>query len=411
MNEQATGATGVLPLAGLKVLDLTSFLSGPYCTQILADLGAEIIKLEPLTGDSSRGIPPYFVGEDSAYYLANNRSKQSIAIDLKSPAGLEIALGLIAQVDVVIENFRPGVAARLGLDVEEQRAKRPDLVWASISGFGQVGPWRDRLAYDLIVQALSGVMSLTGHEDGPSSRLGIPAGDLAAGMFAAIGILAALVARGVSGRGRTIDVSMLDGQLSMLSYQAVYAMFAGITPGPQGAGHDSIPTYRAFTAGDGREFVVTANTERMWRAMCEVLGAPELLEDPRFSDASSRLEHRHELWELLGAALVADSAANWVERLTVASVPAALIKTVPEALDDAEQAGRGMIVDLESEDGRRIRTIATPITFTGEEPRAHDFPPQLGADTDRILQEMLGMVEADIERLRDSGFFCMTRRS
>jgi crotonobetainyl-CoA:carnitine CoA-transferase CaiB-like acyl-CoA transferase len=273
------------PLNGVRVVDLTTFLSGPFCTQILADLGAEIIKVEPFGGDSSRAIPPHFVGDDSAYYLGNNRSKRSIALDLKSPEGLRIARDLIARSDVVVENFRPGVCERLGLDVDALRAERPDLVWASISGFGQTGPWRDRPAYDMIVQALSGVMSLTGEVGRAPVRAGVPIGDLVAGLYAAIGVLAGLAerGRGVAG-GRTIDVSMLDCQLAMLSYQAVYAMHSGTTPAPQGRAHDSIPTYRAFTAGDGRALVVTANTERMWAGLCHVLGLSHLVDEPRFAD-------------------------------------------------------------------------------------------------------------------------------
>jgi crotonobetainyl-CoA:carnitine CoA-transferase CaiB-like acyl-CoA transferase len=390
-------------LEGLVVLDLTTFLSGPYCTQILADLGADVIKLEPLGGDSSRGIPPYFVGEDSAYYLGNNRNKRSIAVDLKSDEGRALALGLARSADVVIENFRPGVAARLGLDAGALRAERPDLIWASISGFGQDGPWRDRLAYDMIVQALSGVMSLTGEPAGPSSRLGIPAGDLAAGMFAVIGIVAAVASRHETGQGRTIDVSMLDGQLSMLSYQAVYAMLANIVPGPQGSRHDSIPTYRSFTGGDGRELVVTANTERMVTALYDVLGVAELGTEPRFAGASQRLASKDELWEILERAFLAEDAATWVDRLTAASVPAALIKTVPEALADAKESGRGMVVDLEGDDGRRVSTMATPITFTGEPPRKHSFPPALGANTEEILGDLLGIGPADLAGLRERG--------
>ncbi|MEU6537156.1 CoA transferase [Streptomyces sp. NPDC047000] len=392
-----------LPLHGLVVLDLTTFLSGPYCTQILADLGAEVIKLEPLTGDSSRGIPPHFIGDDSAYYLGNNRNKTSVALNLKSSEGLEIALGLAARADVVVENFRPGVASKLGLDCDALRAERPGLIWASISGFGQSGPWRDRLAYDMIVQALSGVMSLTGHPEQPSARLGIPAGDLAAGMFAAIGVLAAVASRAVTGVGRTIDVSMLDGQLSMLSYQAVYALLTGTAPGPQSSRHDSIPTYRSFTGGDGRELVVTANTERMWAGLCDVLGVPELVADERFRDARSRLTHRDELWPLLEQAFLARDAAEWVDLLTAGQVPAALIKTVPEALADAGDAGRGMLVDLADEAGHRVRTMATPITFVGDRPRRHTYPPRLGQDTEEVLGRFLGISGSRVAELREAG--------
>ena len=275
------------PLAGLRVLDLTTFLSGPFCTHILADLGADVVKVESLDGDSSRHIPPFFVGPDSAYFLAANASKRSIAVNLKSPEGQAIAADLALRSDVLVENFRPGVSARLGLDPALLQARHPALVWASISGFGQTGPWRDRPAYDIIVQALSGVMSLTGMPDAPAMRLGIPAGDLVAGMYAAVAVLAALAERSRTGRGGRADISMLDGQLSMLSYQALYATVGGITPQPQGSRHDSIPTYRSFRGGDGRELVVAANTERMWAGLCDALGLARLVTDPRFATAAA----------------------------------------------------------------------------------------------------------------------------
>jgi CoA:oxalate CoA-transferase len=261
------------PLTGITVVDFTTFLSGPFCCQILGDLGARVIKVEPPAGDLTRSIPPHFVGPDSAYYLSTNRNKESVVIDLKNSAGRALARQLIEHGDVVVENYRPGVAARLGLDPRQLHEEHPQLIWASISGFGQTGPDRDRPAYDMIVQALSGAMSLTGEPGRPAVRLGLPVGDLVAGMYAALGIIAALFDRTRTGKGRLLDVAMLDSLLSMLSYQGVYTTVSGIAPQPQGARHDSIPTYRTFTGGDGREFAVTANTERMWRTLCSVAPA------------------------------------------------------------------------------------------------------------------------------------------
>jgi len=396
------------PLAGVRVLDLTTFLSGPFCTQILADLGADVIKLESPEGDSSRHIPPFFVGPDSAYFLASNRGKRSIAIDLKSADGQAVARELALRSDIVVENFRPGVSARLGLDPDQLREREPGLIWVSISGFGQDGPWRDRPAYDIIVQALSGVMSLTGVPGAPAMRLGVPAGDLVAGMYAVMAALASLAERGWTGTGRTADISMLDGQLSMLSYQAAYAMAGGITPRPQGSGHDSIPTYRSFRAGDGRELVVAANTERMWAGLCAVLGLERLTADPRFRTGAERLAHQAELAPLLESAFGRRPAAAWVDLLVARSVPAALIKNVPEALGDARSAGRGMIIPLTGPAGETIETVATPIRYggpadgSGSEPGTarYRFPPRLGADTDQILRE-LGYTSARIAELRD----------
>ncbi len=387
------------PLAGYRVLDLTTFLSGPFCTQILADLGADVVKIEAPDGDSSRSIPPHFVGEDSAYFLAANRNKKSVVIDIKHPEGVSLVKRLISESDVVVENFRPGVARRIGLDADELRRTSPRLVWASISGFGQTGTDRDKPAYDMIVQALSGVMSMTGEPGRPSVRLGIPAGDMVAGMYASISINAALADRERSGQGRVIDISMLDCQLAMLSYQSAYALIAGVTPPPQGARHDSIPTYRSFVGSDGREIVITANTERMWRGLCEGLGVSELCHDGRFVDGGARLQNRDVLWPLLEAAFATRPAADWVEPMTRNGVPVALIKTVPEALNDARVSGREMIVALADEDGHHIDLVGNPIKFVGEKPAEPTYPPKFGANAAHVLSDWLALDQETIDEL------------
>lgn len=405
MSDHHGGAKGDTrsPLSGVTVVDLTSFLSGPFCTQILADLGARVIKVEPPEGDSSRSIPPHFIDGDSAYYLGNNRGKESIVVNLKDPAGLELVKALIAKADVVVENFRPGVCERLGLHVAELRRKHPELIWASLSGFGQTGPWRDRPAYDMIVQALSGVMSLTGEAGRPAVRLGIPAGDLVAGLFTAIGVCAAIAGRGNHGAGVEVDVSMLDCQLAMLSYQAVYSMISGRAPEPQGARHDSIPTYRSFVGCDGREFVVTANTDRMWRELCSVINRSDLAVDARFSGQGERLANRDDLWAILEAAFRARPAQEWVSALQERRVPAALIKMVPEALADAREAGRDMVLELARPSGGRISVLGNPIKFSDNAPLTATFPPTLGADTDSILSSELGLDDDAVAALRVQG--------
>jgi crotonobetainyl-CoA:carnitine CoA-transferase CaiB-like acyl-CoA transferase len=391
------------PLAGVRVLDLTTFLSGPFCAQILADLGAEIIKIESFEGDPSRAIPPYFVGDDSAYYLSTNRSKRSVSLNLKTPDGLRLLEQLIARADVVVENFRPDVCVRLGLDIEKSRRLHPGLIWASISGFGQSGPRHLMPAYDMIVQALSGVMSLTGETGGGSVRLGIPAGDLVAGLYAAIAINAALADRMRTGQGRVIDVAMLDCQLAMLSYQAQYALVSGMTPGRQGARHDSIPTYRSFVAGDGGELVVTANTERMWRDLCAVLGLQALVEDPRFANGAARLENRAALWSILEDAFTQRSAHEWVDDLLARNVPAALIKTVTEALADARNGSRDMVIEVAAKDGRHIAMVGNPIKFVGETQLEPGFPPKLGEDTAHVLTELLSLPKEEVASLQARG--------
>lgn len=390
------------PLEGIRVLDLTTFLSGPSATQLLGDLGADVIKVESLSGDSSRAIAGPEIDDVSAYYLANNRNKRSVAIDLKAPRGIEIMRRLIAGADVVIENFRPGVTARLGLEPSAIVEGQPSLIWASISGFGQEGPLRDRPAYDMVVQALSGVMSLTGHANAPAARLGIPAGDVVAGLYSVIGILAALRARDETGRGRIIDVSMLRGQLAMLSYQALYTSINNTAPQPQGAGHDSIATYRSFRGGDGREFVVTANTPRMWEGLCQVLGVNELVSDGRFLDAASRLQNKEALWEILEERFAERPAAEWVKLLADASVPVAPVKNVLEALEDAREAQDGSLITL-GKGATSFENVATPIRFVDTVDVEPAYPPALGADTLSILTGELGMSSAEVAELLADG--------
>ncbi|MGF6651800.1 crotonobetainyl-CoA:carnitine CoA-transferase CaiB-like acyl-CoA transferase [Paraburkholderia youngii] len=251
---------GVALVRGLRVIDMTLFLSGPYATQVLGDLGAEVLKIEPLTGDNTRVLPPNFIGEDSAYYHSCNRNKRSIALDYRTSEGVKLLEELVAKSDVFIENLKPGAMARSGITYERLKEINPRLIYCSISGFGQDGPYAERPAYDMVVQAMSGGMSLTGERDGKPVRAGIPLADISAGLYAVIGILAALLRCEETGQGEYLDISMLDCQVAMLSYQAAYYLASGKVPGTQGREHESIPSYRAFTARDGMEVVVTANT-------------------------------------------------------------------------------------------------------------------------------------------------------
>lgn len=383
------------PLQGLRVLDLTQFLSGPYGTMILADLGADVIKVEPPDGELSRTIAPHFVGGESAYYLSINRNKRSVVADLKTAEGIALVRALAVKADIVVENFRPGVLARLGLDYAALAQERPDLIWCSVSGFGQSGPWRDWPAYDMVVQALSGGMSMTGEPEGLPVRAGIPLGDLSAGMYAVIGILAALHERKSSGKGRWIDIAMLDCQLSMLSYQAAYFLHSGQVPGRQGAGHDSIPTYRSFVAGDGASVVVTANTEKMWRSLTQVLGLPGLVQDPRFATNTERFAHREALWPLLEQAFLARPAAEWMALLIEHGVPAGVVNTLDRALLNGQAQERHMVLPLKTGAGDRrgdlgVRVAGNPVKFVGAPEPGHRFPPALGAHTDEVARDWLG---------------------
>jgi CoA:oxalate CoA-transferase len=392
------------PLSGVRVLDLTQFLSGPFGTQILGDLGAEIIKVEPPAGELSRTVPPYFVEGDSAYYLSVNRNKKSIVIDLKTPQGAALVRDLAARCDVLIENNRPGVMARLGLDHDALKEANPRLVYCSISGFGQTGPDKDLPAYDMIVQAMSGGMSLTGVAGEEPVRAGIPLGDLTAGMYGVIGILAALHERQTTGVGRFVDVAMLDAQVAMLCYQGAYYLQSGVVPGPQGRGHDSIPTYRSFSCGDGVALVVTANTERMWADLCRVLGAPELIADARFKTSSLRLTNRADLWKLLEQCFKGGSAASWMEKLRGVSIPCGPVNTLDKALEAEQVRHRKMVMPMRSDAGSTVRVPGNPIKFgvdSQEGPAV--YPPHLGQDTDAVLRELLELEPHQLQVLKNQG--------
>lgn len=379
------------PLTGIRVLDLTQFMSGPFATQILGDLGAEIIKVEPPEGDLSRTIPPHFVSNDSAYYLSLNRNKMSVVLDLKTSEDQATLRRLADSADVVIENFRPGVIERLGLDPAVLQKDRPELIWCSISGFGQDGPYSSLPAYDIIVQALSGGMSLTGEREGRPVRAGVPIADLSAGLYAVIGVLAALFRRNASGIGEYIDISMLDCQVAMLTYQAAYVLAGGERPPPQGRGHESIPTYDSFTASDSSDIVIAASTERMWRDLATELGLADLIDDQRFSGVRERNEARAELKPLLDEAFAKDTAANWVERLRRLSIPVAAVNAVDQILADPQVAMRGMVQTMTADDGRRARVPGDPIHLARSVSASHSYPPALNENADEILR---GLVSA-----------------
>ncbi len=387
------------PLNGIRVLDLTQFLSGPFATQILADLGADIIKLEPPQGDPIRAVPPHFVGENSVYYLCINRNKRTVAVDMKVTQGRELVKRLALSSDIVMENFRPGVLDRLGFSADALRKEKPSLIWCSISGFGQDGPYRNKPAYDMIVQALSGGMSLTGETDGAAVRAGIPIADLGAGLYSAIGVLAALNRRHATGKGETIDISMLDCQAAMLCYQAAYYMHSGVVPGRQGRGHESIPTYRSFACKDGVAVVITANTERMWQGLARVLERGDLLADARFATNKDRLAHRDALWPLLNEAFRARDAQDWLPLLEAEEIPVGVVNTLDRVVSDPQLLHRDMVLSLEGPDGNRSGVMGNPIKFKDAAGEGKNYPPDLGADTAAVLSEVLDLSGQEIADL------------
>jgi CoA:oxalate CoA-transferase len=391
------------PLSHIRVLDITEFLAGPFATQILGDLGAEVIKIESPQGDSSRHIPPNFVAGSSTYYTCINRNKHSLVVDLKAAQGLQIVRDLAARCDILIENRRPGVLERLGLKYDELARINPGLIWCSISGFGQDGPDRDAAAYDMVVQAISGGMSLTGEKDGRPVRAGVPIGDMGAGLYSVIGVLAALARRGRTGRGEYIDIAMLDVQIAFLNYQASQYLNGGKVPGPQGREHDFLPTYRCFEARDGREVAVTANTEKMWQDMCRVLGRAELIDDPRFTSVPERNRHRSVLTGELEDAFKARDADEWVALMRAAGVPIGPINTIDRALTEPQVVHRNMVISLAGADGdQQARVVGDPIKLRHAERKQHRFPPRLGADTRDILNRVLDYPAERIAELIES---------
>jgi CoA:oxalate CoA-transferase len=399
--ERPAGAETSGPLRHTVVIDLTQHLAGPFATQILGDLGARVVKVEPPGGDPTRFIGPHFADGDSAYYLSVNRNKESICIDLKTEAGRDALLRLVRHADAVVENFRPGTMEKLGIGADVLRELNPRLVITSLTGFGQDGPYRDRPAFDMIVQALGGGMSLTGEVGGHPVRSGLPIGDLCAGMNAAIATLAGLMRAAQDGTGSRVDVAMLDTQVSLLSYVASYYMTGGEVPGLQGRQHMSIPTYRAFTCADGRDIVVTANTPRMWAGLCRALDREALLTDPRFTGNDDRRAHAAELAAELEPAALRIPSAELLVRLGDNGVPCAPINTVDATLADPQVRMRGMVLEAERGDAV-VHSVGDPLKISDGRTDTV-VAPRLGQDTATVLQSLGGLSADEVHALLAAG--------
>ncbi len=407
-------AMTALPLSGIRIFDLTRILAGPTCTQLLGDLGADVIKIERAgAGDDTRKWgPPYVTGKDgkttgeSAYYLSANRNKRSISLDLSKPEGQAIARRLIAKSDVFIENFKVGDLKKFGLDYPTLSAEFPRLVYCSITGFGQTGPYAPRAGYDMLAQGLGGIMSITGPAEGAPGgqphKVGVGIADIMTGMYAAVSILAALRHRDNTGQGQQIDMALLDTQVSWLANEGLNYLVSGRTPKRQGNAHPNIVPYEVFECADG--FVILAvGNDGQFRKLCEFAGRAALADDPRFATNPQRVAHRREIVRLVGEFMRAKPQAHWVEGLAKAGVPCSPVNDIAQVFEDPQVVARGMKITMPHASGVDVPLIASPIKMSKTPPAYRHAPPICGQHTDEVLDELLGIGGEELAALRGRG--------
>jgi crotonobetainyl-CoA:carnitine CoA-transferase CaiB-like acyl-CoA transferase len=390
------------PLDDLVVVDLSRILSGPVCTMLLADMGAQVIKVEPPpSGDDSRQWGPPFIGGISTYFLSINRNKKSLGLNLKTDDGRHVLWKLIERADVLIENFRPGVLEKLGFGYHAVAKANSRVVYCSISGFGQTGPYRDRPGYDVIAQGESGIMDLTGYPDGPPAKLGASLADVVAGLYAVNGILVALLARHRTGTGQHVDVSLLDGMVSTLTYQALIYLSTGRSPQRLGTRHPSIVPYECFQARDGFVNIAVTN-QKQWENFCQVLGFSQIATDPRFETMKSRLAHYDELRPMIDQVVSKMTRAETIACMSEVGIPAGPINTVGEIMEDPQIHAREMVVELTHPEYGPLRVLGIPIKLSDTPGIVENAPPRFGEHNREVLSE-LGYSEEDIRRLAEAG--------
>lgn len=391
------------PLAGVTVLDLSRVMAGPWCTQTLADLGADVWKVESLrTGDDTRTWTQPDLGGESTYFMSANRSKRSIAVNLKDRDGQTIVRALAAKADVLVENFRRGTMERFGLGYEALAAANPGLVYCAISGYGRTGPRAEEAGYDFAIQAESGLMAITGEPEGAPVKLGVAVADIITGMNAVQAILAAMIARQRSGRGQLIDLSLLDSAVALLANIAQGSLATGRSPGRFGNAHATVVPYQTFESADGT-FVLAVGNDLQFRTLCTVIGRGDLAADPRFTTNDLRVRHRVALAESLAAVFRTDSTDAWLARFRKAGVPAGAVREVLDVLASPEISARGMIAEVPDAVHGTLRTMTSPLHLRGTPPVPPRAPPRLGEHTAEVLASVLGLSDAEIAALRERG--------
>ena len=383
------------------MLDFTRVMAGPFCTMLLGDLGADVVKVEPPGGEDTRAWGPPWMGKDSAYFRSANRNKRSIVLNLRKPESATIVERLAKWADIVVENFRPGVADRLGIGYKQLSKLNPRIIYCSISGFGQTGPYRDKPGYDVVALAMSGLMSITGEPGRPPVKFGVPIADITTAVFAALSITAALYWREKTGKGQYIDMALLDTQITILSHQAFNYFASGEEPKRMGSAHPNIAPYQAFETKDGY-IILAVGSEKLWEEFCKAVGRPDLMNDPRFRSNADRVVNRDALVKELTRIFKADSTSKWVERLEKAGIPVAPVLSVSEALSNPHVKHRGMVLEIEHPKLGRIKMLGTPFKFSETPGEVRLPPPSLGQHTDQILRE-LGFTSAEIRELRERG--------
>jgi len=405
MNDASAVGT---PLGGIRVLDFSHALAGPYCTMLLSDYGAEVYKLEARSGDMGRGWGPPFAGGVASFFLGLNRGKLGISIDLKQPEGLELCLRLIDRMDVLIENFRPGAMEKLGLGFEEVRKRNSRLIYCSISGYGQQGPSRDEAAMDLVVQASSGLLSITGTEEGESVRCGYGVTDVTAGLFAVIGILLALRARDMTGCGQYVDVSMLDSMISTMSSNYMSYLGSGIVPKPMGTSFPTVVPYRVYQASD-REVAIAVGSERLWSIFCGTIERADLEKHPDFRTNALRIVNRGKLEPVLERVFSTRTAEEWVERLQAVGVPSSLVRNFEEVAAHPQSEVRKMFPVLDQSTAGAHKVTGTPVKLS-ETPGGPNLPaPLLGQHTRSVLKEVFDLSDARVDDLIARGIVFESR--